>query len=164
MLGTDNLLHFLEHKEAYRMKLIPRDPFVNLFPNIKDLNRLFNIELDDEDSTITAGHWTPAVDITEKDDHFLIQADVPGVDPKDIEVSMENGYLTVKGDRKREVKEEKDGYTRFERLYGSFYRRFNLSESADENNVSAKSKKGVLEIKVGKKEIAQPKRITVDVQ
>lgn len=146
------------------MKLVPRDPLVNIIPQMRDLSRFFNIELDDDDSSIATSHWTPAVDIAEKDDHFLIEADIPGVDPKDIDVSMENGYLTVKGERKNESKEEKEGYSRIERSYGSFYRRFNLPESADAENVSACSKKGVLQIKVGKTEVAKPKKITVDVQ
>ena len=146
------------------MKLIPRDPFFNYFPQFKDLNRLFNIELDDEDSTVATSNWVPAVDIAENDNHFIIKADVPGVDPKDIEVSMENGVLSIQGERKSEAKEEKEGYTRVERSHGSFYRRFSLPESADPENISAKSNKGVLQIKVGKKEIAKPKKIDVKVQ
>ena len=146
------------------MKLVPRDPFVNIFPHMKDINRFFNIELDDEDSSIATSHWTPAVDIAEKDDYFLIEADVPGVDPKDIEVSMEDGYLTVKGERETESKEEKEGYSRIERSHGTFYRRFSLPNTADENNVSAKSNNGVLQIKVGKTEITKPKKITIDVK
>ncbi len=147
-----------------KMKLVPRDPFFNYLPHLKDINRFFNLELDDEDSTIATSAWTPAVDIAEKNDHFLIEADVPGVDPKDIEVSMENGVLTLKGERESEVKEEKEGYTRVERSHGSFYRRFSLPESADPENISAKSSKGVLQISVGKKETAKPKKITVKVQ
>jgi len=146
------------------MKLVPRDPFFNYLPQFKDLNRLFNIELDDEDSSIATCNWTPAVDIAEKDDHFLIEADIPGVDPEEIEISMENGVLTMKGERQTEEKEEKEGYTRIERSHGSFYRRFSLPESADSNHVSAKSNKGVLLITVGKKEVAKPKKISVKVQ
>ena len=146
------------------MKLVPRDPFANMFPQKKDLSRFFNVELDDDEGSIATAQWSPAVDIAEKDDHFLIEADVPGVDPKDIEVSMENGYLTVKGERKSESKEEKEDYSRIERSYGSFYRRFSLPDSADPNNVSAKSNKGVLEIKVGKTEVSKPKKITVEVK
>jgi HSP20 family protein len=131
---------------------------------MKDLNRFFNVEFDDEDSTIATSAWTPAVDISENDNHFLIEADVPGVDPKEIEVSMENGALTLKGERKSEVKEEKEGYTRIERSHGSFYRRFSLPETADADHVTAKSDKGVLKITVGKKETAKPKKITVNVQ
>jgi HSP20 family protein len=146
------------------MKLIPKDPFINAFPQMKDLHRLFNFEFEDDDNTLTPADWTPAVDIAEKEDHFLINADIPGVDPKDIEVSMENGFLTVKGERESETKDEKNGYSRVERTHGSFYRRFSLPESADSGKVSASSNKGVLEIKVGKTEVAKPKKIMIDVQ
>jgi len=146
------------------MKLVPKDPFFNYLPHFKDINRFFNVELDNEDSTISTSAWIPAVDIAENDDHFLIEADVPGVDPKDIEVSMENGVLTLKGERESEIKEEKEGYSRIERSRGSFYRRFSLPETADSENITAKSNKGVLRITVGKKEAAKPKKITVNVQ
>lgn len=146
------------------MKLIPRDPFFNQMPHFRDFNRFFNVELGDEDSTIATSAWTPAVDIVENEDNFLIEADVPGVDPKDIEVSMENGVLTLKGERESETKEEKEGYSRVERSHGSFYRRFSLPETADAENISASSKKGVLKITVGKKETAKPKKVTVKVQ
>lgn len=146
------------------MKLVPRDPFFNYFPHFKDMNRFFNVELDDEDSTVATSAWAPAVDIAEHDDHFLIEADVPGVDPKDIEVSMENGVLSLRGERENEIKEEKEGYTRVERTHGTFYRRFSLPETADAESISAKSSKGVLKITVGKKETAKPKKITVNVQ
>jgi len=146
------------------MKLVPRDPFFNYMPHFRDFNRFFNMELDDTDSTVATSEWRPAVDVTENTDHFLIEADIPGVDPKDIEVSMENGVLSLKGERESEIKEEKDGYSRVERSHGSFYRRFSLPESADSENIKAKSAKGVLEITVGKKEVAKPKKVTIDVQ
>ena len=158
------VLYLAKYEGDENMKLVPRDPFFNYLPNLRDLNRFFNVELDDEDSTIATSAWTPAVDIAEKDDHFLIKADVPGVDPKDIEISMENGLLTMKGERESEIKEDKEGYTRVERSHGSFYRRFNLPETADSEEISARSNKGVLEITVGKKEAAKPKKITIKVQ
>ena len=77
---------------------------------------------------------------------------------------MESGYLTVKGERDIESKEDKDGFSRIERSHGSFYRRFSLPETADPESVSAKSEKGVLQIKVGKTEVSKPKKITVDVR
>jgi len=145
------------------MKLVPKEPFVSAFPHMKDLSRLFNLEFDD-DHMLSPANWIPAVDIAEKDDYFLIEADVPGVDPKEIEVSMENGFLTVRGERKSESKTEKEGYSRVERSHGSFYRRFSLPETADPENVSANSNKGVLQIKVGKTKISKPRKITVDVK
>lgn len=148
----------------FKMKLVPRDPLLNHLPHLKDINRFFNLELGDDESAIATSQWVPAVDIVENDDHFIIEADVPGVNPKDIEVSMENGALTLKGERESEFKEEKEGYSRVERSSGSFYRRFSLPETADSENIVAKSDKGVLKITVGKKETAKPKKITVNVQ
>ena len=146
------------------MKLVPKDPIASAFPHMRDLSRFFNLDFEDEDNTLTTGRWTPAVDIAEKDDHFLIEADIPGVDPEDIEVSVENGFLTVKGERESESKEDKNGYTRVERSHGSFYRRFSLPDTANCENVTAKSNKGVLQIKVGKSEATKPQKITVDVK
>lgn len=94
----------------------------------------------------------------------MIEADIPGVDPNEMEISLDNGFLTIKGERESESKDEKDGYTRVERFYGNFYRRFSLPDNADPENVSATSNKGVLQIKVGKSKVEKPKRIKVDVK
>ena len=105
--------------------------------------------------------WSPAVDVKTEDDAYVLHADVPGVDPKDIDISTENGVLIVKGSRSEEKKDEKDHYTRVERVAGSFYRRFTLPKDADAENISAQSKNGVLEIRIPKQEQAQPRRIPV---
>lgn len=118
-------------------------------------------DLGDEESNIVTSHWMPSVDIKEEDDKFLIYADVPGVDPKDIDVTMENGILTIKGERESESREEKGGYKRVERSKGSFYRRFSLPDSADADNINAKSNNGVLEITIPKHEVVIPRKITV---
>jgi len=94
-------------------------------------------------------------------DKFVIHADIPGVKPEDIEISMEAGVLTVKGQKESEAKTEKEGYKRVERSYGSFYRRFSLPDSADGDAINAKSKYGVLEIIIPKREAVKPKRIDV---
>jgi HSP20 family protein len=91
----------------------------------------------------------------------VLHADVPGVDPTDIELQMENGVLTLRGERKSEVKEEKDNYHRVERVTGSFYRRFTLPDTADAENISAKSVNGVLEVRIPKQARVQPRRIEV---
>ena len=113
-----------------------------------------------EGSTSTA-EWAPAVDIKEEKDKFVIHADIPGVKPEDIDISMENGVLTIKGEKKTEAKTEKEGYKRVERTYGSFYRRFSLPDSANSDAISAVSKNGVLELTIPKKDIVQPKKISV---
>jgi HSP20 family protein len=114
------------------------------------------------DEASTASDWVPSVDIKENADSFTITADIPGVDPKDIDVSAEDGVLTIKGERDSEKREEKENYKRVERVYGSFYRRFTLPDSADTTNISAKSTHGVLTITIPKSEKVQPRKISVD--
>lgn len=109
--------------------------------------------------------WSPAVDIKETEDKFVIHADLPGVKTNDIEVTAENGVLTIKGKRESKKEEEKDDYKRVERFSGSFMRRFTLPTSADLDKISAKSKDGVLELSIPKSEKhAKPKRIDIKVE
>lgn len=115
-----------------------------------------------QDSSVATADWAPAVDIMEDRDGFLIRADIPGVDPKDIEVHMENGMLTIKGEKESGSKEEREGYKRVERSYGSFYRRFGLPETADPDRIAANSHHGVLEVRIEKQEKVQPRRISVN--
>ena len=116
----------------------------------------------EDGSNVVTSRWTPAVDIREDAERFVIAADVPGVDPEDIELTMENGVLTIKGERTLEVKDEGDnGYRRVERVYGSFYRRFTLPDTADAEAISANGRHGVLEVVIPKRAALQPKRIAV---
>ena len=117
---------------------------------------------DSDYSNIVTSHWRPAVDIKEEADRFLITADLPGVEPKDIEITMDNGVLTIKGERKSEVRDEKEGYKRVERVSGTFYRRFSLPDTADAERIEAKGKNGVLEVSLPKHEKVQPRKITVN--
>lgn len=130
-----------------------------------DMNRFFNNRLGSflapDEAEFSVEGWMPAVDIKEEADRFLVRADLPGVESKDIEVSMENGMLSISGKRESEVKDEKDGYRRVERVYGEFHRQFTLPDSADPEKVNAKCDKGVLEIAIGKTEARKPKRIAV---
>jgi HSP20 family protein len=114
------------------------------------------------EGTIATAEWSPTVDIKEENDKFVLQADIPGVKPEDIDVSMENGVLTVKGEKKTEAKTENKGYKRIERTYGSFYRRFSLPDTANADAISAKSKHGVLEIVIPKREAVKPKKISIE--
>jgi len=107
--------------------------------------------------------WAPRVDVKEEAERFLIRADVPGVDPKDIEVSVEDGVLTISGERKTEEREESAGWTRVERHSGRFHRSFTLPETVNAAGVTAKGEHGVLEISIPKVEKAQPKKIEVKV-
>ena len=105
--------------------------------------------------------WTPAVDIKETDTAFVIHADLPGVKPDDIEVTLENGELTIQGSRESSKEETVDEYKRIERFSGTFMRRFTLPELADTENVSAKTNEGVLELVIPKTEKAKQRKITV---
>jgi len=113
-----------------------------------------------EGSTATA-EWAPAVDIKEEAGKFVIHADIPGAKPEEIDISMEDGVLTIKGEKKSESKTEKEGYKRVERTYGSFYRRFSLPDTANADAISASSKHGVLEVVIPKREAVLPKKINV---
>lgn len=112
-------------------------------------------------SSVVTSSWRPAVDIKEEDDRFVLKADIPGVEPKDIEVTMADGVLTIRGERKHESEKESNGYKRVERSYGSFYRRFSLPDSANSEDITAKGTNGVLEVVIPKHEKVQPRRITV---
>ena len=142
------------------MSLVRRNPW-SIFDQ---LNRELNVPLktyEEEDGSVATANWAPSVDITEDENSFKLLADVPGVKPDDIEVSMDNGMLTIKGERKTEEKTEKENFRRVERQYGVFYRRFTLPETANADKIEARSEHGVLIITIPKQEIAQAKRISV---
>lgn len=129
-----------------------------------DINRLFGTNVirgGDEDTAAVTADWVPAVDIREEQDRYLLRADVPGVDPKDIEITMENGVLTVRGERSTSVDEDRNGYRRVERFSGRFFRRFTLPDTADAENITATGNNGVLEIVIPKHAKVQPRRIEV---
>ena len=123
--------------------------------------RLFGSE-DTDQSNVVTSQWPPRVDIKEEPDRFVIQADIPGVDPKDIEVHMEKGILTIKGERRTESKTEGDQYTRVERAHGLFYRRFALPDSANPEGITAAGKHGVLEIAIPKRAETKARRIEIN--
>jgi len=115
----------------------------------------------DQYSDVATSDWSPAVDIKENETAYTLVADIPGVDPKDIDVHMDDGILTVKGERNLNREQESEGYKRVERVNGSFYRRFSLPETVDAEKISAKCKDGVLEVTIPKQEKTQPRKITV---
>jgi HSP20 family protein len=110
---------------------------------------------------IDLGTWAPAVDIKEEKDQFIVHADIPGVDISDIHISLENNLLTIQGKREFQKTENKEEYSRIERMQGQFYRRFSLPQSADESKIDASYKNGVLQILIPKKESVKGKRIEV---
>ena len=145
------------------MALVPYRDWLP-FNQLKDeINRLFNTVGDSETSGAMAG-WVPSVDIYESDDRFDLLVDLPGVDPQKVELTLDNGVLTISGDRpvekgvgegRREVR------VRLERGAGKFYRRFILPETVDADQIQASGRNGVLEIQIRKQAKAQPRRINV---
>lgn len=143
------------------MGLMRYEPWSLLDQMRREMERAVDTRAE-EGSSVATSDWVPAVDIKEENDAFVIVADIPGVDPNDIEVHMEGGMLTIKGEKETEKKDEREGYKRVERTFGSFYRRFSLPDSADPEKISAKSNHGVLEVRIGKQEKVQPRKIAVD--
>lgn len=115
----------------------------------------------DERESMTLAQWAPLVDIAEDENEYLIKAELPGVDKKDVKVTLENGDLMISGERKSEKEEKGKTYHRVERVYGSFTRSFSLPTDADPNKIDARFKEGVLEVHVAKGEHAKPKQIEV---
>lgn len=147
------------------MALVRYEPWNMLDQLHREMNQLFDSRMrksSEDDSQVATADWVPAVDIREEDNRFVIHADIPGVDAKDIEVHMENGILTIKGERKQETEEEREGYKRIERVRGNFFRRFSLPDTADAEAISAKANNGVLEVVIPKHEKQQPRRIQVE--
>jgi HSP20 family protein len=130
-----------------------------------EINRVFG-NLSDTESNSATSQWSPAVDVREYSDRFQLLLDVPGVDPKDVEITLDDGVLAVSGNRSEEKAVGSNGteqpeQQRLERRMGRFHRRFILPDTADADNVNASGRNGVLEIVIPKQPKAQPRRITV---
>ena len=126
------------------------------------INRLFS-NWDDTDSSGATAGWVPTVDIQEFDSRFQLYVDVPGVNPDDVEITLDNGVLTISGERDRPTVSEGAQMVnrRSERGHGRFHRRFILPDTVDADNVKASNHNGVLEISIPKQAKAQPRRIKV---
>lgn len=141
-------------------------PFRNALGLQDEINELFRDFFrgwDAEGTEKRMGTWVPAVDIDENENEYVVHADLPGIPKKDINVSVDNGMLTLSGERKEEHKEGKGANRRVERYYGSFTRSFTLPGSVDTEKVKAAYKDGVLSVTLPKREEAKPKQISVKV-
>src|SRR5882672_10100799 len=136
------------------------------FSTLQDrVNRIFRQSYSPEGpgDALTTSNFAPPVDVYEDEHNISLKIEVPGIDEKDIDVSIENNTLTVHGERKLEKDEKEENYRRIERQYGSFTRSFTLPNSVDPSQVSAHYDKGVLKISLAKKAEAKPKQIKVNV-
>jgi HSP20 family protein len=129
------------------------------------INRLFNEtferERGGEESNLTT--WAPAVDISETEHELVVNADLPGIDIKDLDIRVENNVLTIRGERKFEKKVNEENYLRVERAYGSFSRSFSLANTVNPEGIKADYQNGVLTLNIPKREEAKPKQIKVHV-
>jgi HSP20 family protein len=130
----------------------------------EQMNRAFAdvLERTGEESNLTA--WAPAVDIFETEHELVVKADVPDVDPKDLDVHVENNILTIRGERKFEKTINEDNCLRIERAYGSFSRSFSLASTVNPEAIKADYRNGVLTMSIPKREEAKPKQIKVNVE
>jgi HSP20 family protein len=146
------------------MALVKVDPFRELTAMQDRMARLFgDVYLRDEDTGFR-GTWTPAVDIFETDNHDLVlKAEAPGMSREDIEVTVENSTLVLKGTKKFDSDVKEESYRRIERGYGTFHRSFTLPNTVDASKVTADYKNGILTVKLPFREDAKPRTISVEV-
>jgi HSP20 family protein len=129
-----------------------RDLFSGFFDLHNEVNKLFQDFLPSAHAQgqVEQNHWLPAFDIVEEKERYLLKGDLPGVNLKDVDIRLDNQVLTIKGHKATETKEEKQGYCRFERQTGSFYRQFQLPADANGQEISAAGENGVLTIVIPK--------------
>jgi HSP20 family protein len=145
------------------MAITRYNPFGTEFEEFPAGLRVFQDSLSRLFSEPASRPWSPAVDIYETENELVLKADLPDVDPKNVGIQLENGTLTLKGERKFEEQKNGKGFHRIERSYGSFVRAFSLPDTVDAEHVKADYKNGVLTVTLPKKEVAKPKTINVQV-
>ena len=149
------------------MAIVRWEPFRDLLSLQERMNRQFDDSFrgargSDEDWAL-GGSWAPAVDIYEQDGNIVLKAELPGIDPKDVDVRVENNTLTLRGERKHDQEVKRENYHRVERTYGAFTRSFTLPNVVDTNNIKAEYRDGVLRMTLPKREEAKPKQISISV-
>jgi HSP20 family protein len=151
------------------MALVRWEPVRELTSLQNEMNRLFNTFFD----TPAAGNggnggnglrrWVPAMDLVETDEHFVLKADLPGLDESDVNIEVEDNVLTVSGERRAEHEDKREGYVRVERAYGSFRRSLTLPAGVNPEAVSANFENGVLEVRIPKPEERKPRKVAIQV-
>jgi HSP20 family protein len=129
---------------------------------LRDMNRLFNTLFEPSAGAVMR-RWSPAMDLVETEDNYVLRADLPGVSEGDVKIELDDNVLTISGERKSAHKEAKEGYYRVERAYGSFSRTLKLPEGVDADSISASFDRGVLEVNVPKPEQRKPRRVEIAV-
>ncbi len=142
------------------------DLSTDLFSMQDEINRVFDRFFNRgvvDDNDLRVGNWYPSVDITEKDDSYIMKAELPGISKEDVKITLKENHLTIHGEKKKEKEEKDKNYFRSERVYGSFQRTFTLPSSVRVEKIEANFKDGVLTIEIPKVEEAKPKEIEIKV-
>jgi HSP20 family protein len=148
------------------MNLVKWDPFKELEDVSTRLNRLFGrptLPVESDREMLSMSDWMPSVDISESDNAYLVKAEIPGVDKNDVKVTIEDGMLTLQGERKQEKEESGKKYHRIERSYGCFMRSFRLPDDADESATKAEFKDGMLNITLNKSKRSRSNAVNVSI-
>jgi HSP20 family protein len=147
------------------MSMVRFDPFRDLAVLQDRMNRLFNETYSprQSDDLMNRGTWTPAVDIFEVDGGLVLKAELPDMRREDIDISVENNTLTIRGERKLDNEIKQESFHRIERAYGNFVRSFSLPNTVDATKIAAEYKNGVLTVKLPVREEAKPRQIKIDV-
>ncbi len=146
------------------MTIVRWEPFRELSSLQTEMNRLFNAAFDSPAGGGGGGarRWTPAMDLLETEDEFVLRADLPGLSESDVHIELEDNVLTLSGERKTEHEDKREGFYRMERAYGAFSRSLTLPKGIDPEAVTAAFDRGVLEVRVPKPEQRKPRRISIN--
>jgi HSP20 family protein len=143
------------------MTIVRWEPLRELNSLQSEMNRLFSTAFDAPSGSSVMRRWVPAMDLVEAGDQFVLRADLPGMSEEDIEIELEEGTLTVSGERKADHEQREEGFYRVERSFGPFSRSLTLPKGIDADAVSASFDRGVLEIRIPKPEARKPRRISI---
>jgi HSP20 family protein len=147
------------------MAVIRWEPARELQAIQQEMNRLFGSAYPQGNGAngATASRWIPPMDVAEDEEHFVLRADLPGVEETNVNVELEDNVLTISGERKSDTEERRDGYHRIERAYGTFSRSLTLPEGIDPEAIGASFSKGVLEVRIAKPEQRKPRKVAISV-
>lgn len=148
------------------MRLVRWEPFRNTVSAEERMNWIFDEAFRSQgpvSEEARASSWAPAVDIFEREGHIVLKAELPGIEPKDVDIRVENNVLSLRGERKFQSEVKREDCHRVERAYGTFSRSFTLPTVVDTENIKAEYKDGVLQVSLPKKEEAKPKQISISV-
>jgi HSP20 family protein len=148
------------------MAMVRWEPFRDLLSLQERMNRMFDESYRGgrgEEDWGLGGSWAPAVDIFEREGNIVLKAELPGIDPKDVQINVENNVLTLRGERKVDSDVKRESYHRVERSYGAFTRSFHLPNTVDVNNIKADYRDGILSVALPKREETRPRQIAISV-